>query len=102
MGRQVTDPVVREKLTPRYALGCKRPSFHNEYLKTFNRENVLLETNPITRVDETAVITADGVRHEIDVLVLATGFKVMESDSMPTYSLRGVAGRDQAQWWDEN
>ena len=102
MRRQVTDPVVREKLTPRYALGCKRPSFHNEYLKTFNRENVLLETNPITRVDETAVITADGVRHEIDVLVLATGFKVMESDSMPTYSLRGVAGRDQAQWWDEN
>jgi cyclohexanone monooxygenase len=35
MRRQVTDPVVREKLTPRYALGCKRPSFHNEYLKTF-------------------------------------------------------------------
>jgi cation diffusion facilitator CzcD-associated flavoprotein CzcO len=35
--RQVRDPVVREKLTPRYGLGCKRPSFSNEYLATFNR-----------------------------------------------------------------
>ncbi len=40
-----------------YGLGCKRPSFHNEYLSTFNRPNVLLETDPIER------ITATGIRH---------------------------------------
>ena len=37
-------PEVREKLTPHYRLGCKRPSFSNEYLRTFNRDNVQLET----------------------------------------------------------
>ncbi len=102
MRRQVVDPVVREKLTPRYALGCKRPSFHNEYLATYNRDNVHLETNPIIHVDGGAVHTADGGAHEIDVLILATGFKVMESDNMPTYSLKGIGGLDQAEWWDGN
>lgn len=102
MRRQVIDPAVRDKLTPGYALGCKRPSFHNEYLATFNRDNVYLETSPISHLDTTAVYTADGRSHEIDVLVLATGFKVMEPGNMPTYSLRGIGGLDQAKWWDEN
>ncbi|MBJ8346215.1 NAD(P)/FAD-dependent oxidoreductase [Antrihabitans sp. YC2-6] len=99
---QVKDPVVQEKLTPRYALGCKRPSFHNEYLATFNRDNVYLETDAISHVTENAVHTADGAVHEIDVLILATGFKVMESGSMPTYALRGVGGLLLEEWWDEN
>ncbi|TSE00613.1 NAD(P)/FAD-dependent oxidoreductase [Skermania sp. ID1734] len=99
---QVDDPVVREKLTPRYALGCKRPSFHNTYLSTFNRDNVHLETESITHVSESAVHTADGAAHEIDVLILATGFKVMESGNMPTYSLRGKDGLLLEEWWDTN
>jgi len=45
--KQVDDPVVRDKLTPRYAVGCKRPGFHNTYLSTFNRDNVELVTEPI-------------------------------------------------------
>ncbi|MBY0291553.1 MAG: NAD(P)/FAD-dependent oxidoreductase [Mycobacteriaceae bacterium] len=102
MRRQVIDPIVRDKLTPRYALGCKRPGFHNEYLATYNRNNVHLETSPISHLDRTAVHTAAGTAHEIDVLVLATGFKVMEPDNMPTYSLTGIGGRDHAQWWDDN
>lgn len=102
MRSQVTDPAVRQKLTPRYALGCKRPSFHNEYLATFNRDNVHLETSPISHFDAAAVHTVDGRSHEIDVLILATGFKVMEPENMPTYSLRGIGGLDQAKWWDEN
>jgi cation diffusion facilitator CzcD-associated flavoprotein CzcO len=36
---------VREKLTPQYGLGCKRPSFSNKYLPSFNRDNVHLETD---------------------------------------------------------
>ena len=48
--REVEDPAVREKLTPRYSLGCKRPSFHNEYVRTFNRDNVLLETAAIEEI----------------------------------------------------
>ena len=81
--QQVDDPVVRDKLTPRYALGCKRPGFHNEYLATFNREQRLLETAPIERIEPDGVVTEDGTRHDPDVLILATGFKVFDPGNMP-------------------
>ncbi|WP_280386854.1 flavin-containing monooxygenase [Nocardia wallacei] len=100
--KQVHDPVVRDKLTPRYALGCKRPGFSNDYLATFNRDNVVLETDPIAEITPTGVRTRTGTEHPADVLILATGFKVMESGNMPTFGLRGVDGLDLEKWWDEN
>jgi cation diffusion facilitator CzcD-associated flavoprotein CzcO len=100
--RDVVDPDVRDKLTPRYRLGCKRPSFSNEYVQTFNRENVCLETSAIVEITPRAVRTADGVEHPIDVLVLATGFKVFEKGNMPPFVLRGVGGVELAEWWDSN
>ena len=100
LNSQVADPETREKLTPRYGLGCKRPSFHNSYLKTFNRPNVVLETTPISHVTADAVHAVDGPAHQLDVLILATGFKVMDPDNMPTYTLRGVGGVDLTDWWE--
>ncbi len=100
--RQVHDPVVREKLTPRYAVGCKRPSFHNGYLAAFNRPNVTLETDPIERVTQTGIRTDAGSRHEFDVLILATGFKVFESGNMPPFPIRGTGGIDLERFWDEH
>ncbi|ANB00578.1 monooxygenase [Mycobacteroides chelonae CCUG 47445] len=99
---QVNDPVVQEKLIPRYAPGCKRPSFHNQYYATFNRENVHLETNSITHVSADGVHTADGIAHDLDVLILATGFKVFDEGSMPTYTVRGRDGVKLCQWWHEH
>ena len=100
--KQVTDPVVREQLTPRYSLGCKRPSFSNEYLATFNRDNVHLETGGIEAVTVAGVRTRDGRLHEVDVLILATGFKVFESGNMPPFPITGSGGRDLEAWWDEH
>ncbi|MBL1074917.1 NAD(P)/FAD-dependent oxidoreductase [Nocardia sp. 2] len=97
--QQVRDPAVRAKLTPDYALGCKRPSFSNDYLKTFNRENVLLETDPIQEITATGLRTA-GAHHQVDVLIMATGFKVMESGNMPTFDLYGSGGTSLEDWWD--
>ena len=97
---QVRDPQTQEKLSPRYGLGCKRPSFHNSYLSTFNRPNVFLETTPISHVTGEGVHTTDGPAHELDVLILATGFKVMDPDNMPTYTLRGIDGLDLSDWWE--
>lgn len=100
--RQVHDPVLREKLTPRYAVGCKRPAFHNEYLATYNRANVTLETAPIERVTANSVATEAGRDHTIDVLVLATGFKVFESDNMPPFPVTGRDGTDLGKFWSEH
>ena len=99
---EVEDPLVREKLTPQYTLGCKRPSFSNEYLPAFNRENVLLETAAIDAITPAGVRTAEGSEHPIDVLILATGFKVFDSGNMPPFQIRGAGGACLAEWWDAN
>jgi len=100
--RAVADPRTRAKLTPAYALGCKRPSFSNSYLPTFNRADVTLETAPISKVTATGIRTREGVEHDADVLVLATGFKVFEKGNMPPFTVRGANGRDLEKWWEEN
>jgi cation diffusion facilitator CzcD-associated flavoprotein CzcO len=99
--RQVHDPVLREKLTPRYALGCKRPGFHNTYLATYNRDNVDLVTDPIDKITPSGVATVEGDLHEVDVLILATGFKVMDVDSL-TYEITGRDGLTMSRFWKEN
>ncbi len=100
--KQVHDPVLRDKLTPRYSLGCKRPGFSNDYLPTFNRSNVELETDAIEAITPTGLRTAGGAEHEVDTLILATGFKVFERGNMPPYPVVGRDGLDLERWWDEN
>jgi cyclohexanone monooxygenase len=99
--REVKDPVIREKLTPQYAVGCKRPGFHNTYLSTYNRENVELVTDPIDKITPTGVATVEGDLREVDVLILATGFKVMDVDSL-TYEITGRGGMTMSRFWQEN
>ena len=98
--RQVSDPVLRDKLTPRYAVGCKRPGFHNTYLATFNRDNVRLVTEPISKITGAGVATTDGESHDVDVLILATGFKVMDLDAAAM--IVGRNGQSLGGFWDEN
>ena len=74
----VTDPETAEALKPWYGQWCKRPTFNDEYLPTFNRPNVkLVDTKGkgVERVTETAVVV-DGVEYEVDCLIYATGFEV--------------------------
>jgi cation diffusion facilitator CzcD-associated flavoprotein CzcO len=99
---EVHDPEVRDKLTPRYAVGCKRPGFHNTYLSTYNRDNVELVTEPIDEVTGSAVATTDGATHDVDVLILATGFKVMDVDSLPTFPVTGADGRSLSRFWSDH
>jgi cation diffusion facilitator CzcD-associated flavoprotein CzcO len=100
--RQVKTPALREKLLPAYGFGCKRPAVSNEYLRTFERENVSLVTDPIDHIDARGVVTKDGVLHEIDVLILATGFNVFELGNAPPYPVHGEGGVELGRFWHEN
>jgi cation diffusion facilitator CzcD-associated flavoprotein CzcO len=73
---QVKDPVLREKLTPHFQFGCKRILVSDDYWASFERENVELVTEPIDRIDREGLVTKDEVRHDVDAIVLATGFAV--------------------------
>ena len=99
---QIPDSQLRDGLTPRYALGCKRPTFHNEYLATFNRPNVTLETDPIDRITSDSIITRDGRVHQIDALLLATGFKGLEPGNLPKFPVSGRYDAELGQWWTQH
>ncbi|ORV97981.1 flavin-containing monooxygenase [Mycobacterium kyorinense] len=101
MRSQVDDPVIREKLIPRYGLGCKRPSMSNDYLKTFNRSDVSLVTETIDRITETGVRTIDGMEHSVDVLICATGFRLWDNRAVPPFPVIGRDGVNLGQFWDE-
>ncbi|WP_345812312.1 NAD(P)/FAD-dependent oxidoreductase [Paraburkholderia sp. PREW-6R] len=75
--REVTDPAIAKKLKPWYGHWCKRPAFHDEYLKTFNRPNVTLvdtDGHGVERVTAQGVV-AGGQLYKLDCLILATGFE---------------------------
>ncbi|MET0190246.1 MAG: NAD(P)/FAD-dependent oxidoreductase [Pseudonocardia sediminis] len=71
---QVRDPELRAKLTPDYEVGCKRLVISGTFYDAVQRPNVDVVTEKIERVEAGGVRTSDGVLHELDVLVLATGF----------------------------
>lgn len=74
----VVDRATAEALKPWYGYFCKRPCFHDDYLQTFNRENVtLVDTHGrgVEQITEVGVVV-DGVTYEVDLLIFATGFEV--------------------------
>jgi cation diffusion facilitator CzcD-associated flavoprotein CzcO len=72
----VRDPVLREKLRPTYRAACKRLVISGEFYPAIQLPNAELVTEPIARIERGGVRTRDGRLHELDVLVLATGFRV--------------------------
>ncbi len=95
----VGDPAVRAALTPSYTIGCKRILLSNDYWPAFMREDVTLVTSAVERIERDALVTVDGVRHEVDALVLGTGFDV--TGSIDRMQLRGLGGRSAEDAWAE-
>ncbi len=96
---RVKDPELRAHLTPDYAVGCKRLIMSPDFYEAIQRPRTELITAGIERIVPEGVLTSDGVLHELDVLVLASGFD-------PTAYVRPVAmtgedGRTLADIWAE-
>ncbi|WP_040803675.1 flavin-containing monooxygenase [Nocardia concava] len=95
---QVTDPVLRAKLTPDYPIGCKRGLFSNDFYPALCEPNVEVETTAIAEIVPEGVRTADGVLHPADVIIYGTGFKGTEF--LWPMKIRGRGGRNLADVWD--
>ena len=98
----VTDRATAEGLKPWYGYFCKRPCFHDEYLQTFNRDNVtLVDTRGqgVERITAGGVVV-DGTEHRIDCLIFATGFEVGTDYSRRTgFDLVGRDGLTLTEKW---
>ncbi|MBE2261714.1 MAG: NAD(P)/FAD-dependent oxidoreductase [Burkholderiaceae bacterium] len=93
----VKDTELRRKLTPGYIMGCKRILLSDNFYPALLRPNVTLVDQAVVRATPTGVVTADGVTHELDVLVAATGFQV--ADAGAPFEIIGQRGRSLHDEW---
>jgi cation diffusion facilitator CzcD-associated flavoprotein CzcO len=93
----VTDPELREKLRPDYRAACKRLVMSTDFYQAIQKPQAELVTEGIERVEARGVRTRDGRLHELDVLVLATGFQV--DRFMRPMQVIGRDGLDLDQAW---
>ncbi|KHK90175.1 flavin-containing monooxygenase [Novosphingobium malaysiense] len=76
LDESVKDPALKAKLTPNYRAACKRMIFSPDYYAAIQRPGVYLENGEIDRIMPKGVQMKDGTFHELDLLVMATGFRV--------------------------
>ncbi len=87
----VEDPATAAALKPYYPYGCKRPTFHDEYLPSFNLPHVhLVDTAPrgVQKINARGVVH-DGKEYPLDVLIYATGFEWMATSTFNMIKGRG-------------
>jgi cation diffusion facilitator CzcD-associated flavoprotein CzcO len=99
MRYQLRDPELRRKVWPNYTFGCKRVLFSSYYLPALQHANVELVTEPVARVEERGLRTADGTLHELDCIIWGTGFKTTEF--MLPMEVMGTRGRSLGEAWAE-
>jgi cation diffusion facilitator CzcD-associated flavoprotein CzcO len=97
--RSIKDPELRDKLTPKYRFGCKRVLKSDEYFPAFAEPNIALITSGIDGVTERGIVSG-GVETPVDVIILATGFKVQ--DFFAPMTIVGKDNLDVMRRWQDD
>ncbi|MDO9234705.1 MAG: NAD(P)/FAD-dependent oxidoreductase [Aquabacterium sp.] len=97
--RQVKEPWLRRQLTPNFRVGCKRVLISNAYYPALQKPNCKLLTWPIDRIVPGGLRTVEGVEHQLDCLVLATGFDAPKNST--PFPITGLNGRVLADEWKQ-
>jgi cation diffusion facilitator CzcD-associated flavoprotein CzcO len=97
--KQVPDPVLRAKLTPRYMMGCKRILLSDDFYPALSQPNVEVIAGHIREVRAGSIVSEDGTEREIDTIICGTGFHV--TDARLPHCVRGQNGQSLAGRWQE-
>jgi cyclohexanone monooxygenase len=97
--RGISDPALREAVTPHFQIGCKRILISNDYYPALDSEHVDLVTDGIREITPTGIVTADGTEREVDAIIVATGFYTTEQPIAE--HVKGRDGRTLADAWRE-
>ena len=95
--QSIADPVLREKLTPKYPAGAKRILFADDFYATLQRDNVRLETSAIDKFSADGIVTEAGIEEQFDVVIYATGFKT--NPFLAPIDIKGVSGKPISEAW---
>ena len=101
----VRNPVTAGKLKAYYNQFCKRPTFNDHYLDTFNRDNVELvdvsATQGVEAITERGIV-ASGKEYEVDCIIYASGFEITSSyERRLGIPIFGIGGRSIYKHWQD-
>lgn len=99
LNSQVKDRWLRRQLTPDFTIGCKRVLVSNDYYSALQAGNTQLITWPIDRLSAKGIRSAEGLEHEVDCVVFATGFEVNHSGT--PFPVKGIAGKELGDEWSK-
>ncbi len=94
---QIRDRELRDRLTPDYQPFCKRQVMSASYYRAIRSRNADVVTAAIDEITPRGIRTADGREHDVDLLILATGFRA--HNYMRPMNLRGRDGLDIDDAW---
>ncbi|AUM14607.1 flavin-containing monooxygenase [Ketobacter alkanivorans] len=94
---QVKDRWMRRQLTPDFRIGCKRVLMTNDYYPALQQPNCKLITWPIVQMTPKGIRSVEGIEHQFDCVVFATGFDVGKAGA--PFSVKGLNGRDLDDEW---
>lgn len=94
----VKDAWMRRQLTPEFRAGCKRMLMSSSYYPALQKDNCKLITWPIATISPKGLRTVDGIEHEVDCIVFATGYDVQLGG--PPYPITGPHGRVLQDDWN--
>jgi cation diffusion facilitator CzcD-associated flavoprotein CzcO len=97
MRKQISDPELRQKVTPDYTLGCKRILPSNGWYTALEEPNVELVTAGVKEIHSRSVVDADGVERDVDAIIFGTGFHV--TDMPVAHQVRGRDGKLLSDKW---
>ncbi|WP_372860764.1 flavin-containing monooxygenase [Spongiibacter sp.] len=96
----ISDPQLREKITPKFSLGCKRTLLSNDYYPALMRDNVSVVDAGVEQISSRGVIAANQQEYPADAILFGTGFRV--DDPLSGVTVKGLDGRDLGKEWQGN
>jgi cation diffusion facilitator CzcD-associated flavoprotein CzcO len=89
------DDRLTKKMTPEFALGCRRMTPGSGYLQSLTKENVEVVTESVTKLTEDGVVDESGKEHKVDVVICATGFDVSFAPHFEVIGRNGANLKEQ-------
>ena len=90
IARSISDPELREKLTPDSRYGCKRGLVSDDFYPALNRDNVELVAAGLQAVTATGLVTTDGREIDVDIIIYCTGYRILDFDRIAVTGSEGT------------
>lgn len=99
--QQIESPILQQKVTPDFTIGCKRVILSNTLYPAYCRDNVTLHdrADGIARITPRGIMTTRGQEIELDLIVYSTGFDA--TDGVISYPVIGREGKELASYWHD-